>query len=244
MLAKPVVLRGTVEGKFAHGDILDTCEQPLLAVATAGNVTLTGQQMAAGDLVLSGSAAALALTMPTADQLVKALAGNMNTIAPPGNVLYGPTQSVQLQWPANINPLDYASSFRRTFINNNTVAGVVTITAPATSGVTISGTATIAIATWREYKVRIINATPAAVIVATTTNASKVLSNISPDVLANVTPGMSAYGTGIGASAIVTAVDFNANTITVDVNSTATADNIAVTFTPTVIYENIRGGSV
>jgi len=246
MLARPLVMMGAVKQALNPGDILDASENPLLSVTVAGAVSLTGQQCVNGDVVITGGTAHT-VSFPTADQLVKALIGSINKMSPPDNQLYGslPSQSVQLQWPANGNPLQAGASFRRIFRNEN--SGTTTFAAQASSGVTGLGTLTIATALWIEFLVRILNSSPLVVLVVSTSNAggaaNKKLTNVNKDLIANVTVGMSVYGTGIGASAKVTAVDLDAGIIYVDVDSTATADNIAVTFTPTVTFQRVRSGT-
>lgn len=243
MLSRPLIMMGAIEMAINPGDILDLCESPLYSLTVAGAVAMIGKDAIQGDVNINGGAAHT-VTLPTADSLVKAVAGSMNKISPPDNALYGTlaNQSVQLQWPANVMPLNPGASFRRMFQNNN--SGTTTFAAPATSGVTISGTATIATVLWIEFLIRILASAPTVIIPVTTTNTTLTLTNVDQNLINNVVPGMSVYGTGIGAAAVVTAVNYDTRTISVSVASTATADNIAVTFTPTVIWQRLRSGTV
>lgn len=244
MLVKPLAMYGAVKEALALGDIMDTREVlPQTNTSAAATVTLTGLQFVAGELILAGATAQQVL-LPTADQLVKAVAGSLNTVAPPGNQLYGtlPQQSVTLQWPANALPLDPGATWRRIVINTNT--GTVTLGAQSNSGVTLTGTATAATLKNIEFLIKILNSAPAITLVVSTSNAggaaNKKLTNVDRNLIANISAGMSVYGTGIGASAVVTGVDLDLGIIYVDVDSTATADNIAVSFTPTVIFRRLR----
>lgn len=244
MLARPLMMMGAVKEPMNPGDILDLSEPALYAFAAAADITLVGKDVIQGEVDISGGAA-VTITLPTADQLVKAIAGSMNKQSPPDNALYGNLASQAagpFQWPANVSPINPGSSFRRVFRNGN--SGTTTFAAPATAGVTISGTATVLTVLWVEFLIRFLASAPTVLLSATTTNANKVLTNVDQNLINNVVPGMSVYGTGIGASAKVTAVNYDARTITVDVNSSATADNIGVTFTPTVVWQRLRSGTV
>lgn len=240
MLAQPLYDVGGIKQKLNPGDIINTMEKTIAIVDAAAH-TYPGGEITQGEIIRSG-AAAVTDVLPTADQLVKALSGSLYTGPTSASFNSAINTTFVGEFPAGLQPIPIGSSFRRTIINNNT--DTLTLDVPANAGITISGTATIATVNWREYIIRILNSTPATLLQATTTNASKVLSNINLNLIKSLTPGMSVYGTGIGASAKITAVNPNAGTVTVDVNSTATADNIAVTFTPTVVVQTLRGGTI
>ena len=55
---------------------------------------------------------------------------------------------------------------------------------------------------------------------------------------------MSVYGAGIAAATKVAAVNRDTGTITLDTATTATANNVGVTFTPTVTVRGLRSGTV
>jgi hypothetical protein len=230
---------GAIEAPMYPGDLINTFELEPSSINNAAGVTYTSAQIVNQDLDRSG-AVAVSDTLPTADQIVKALIGSINLISPPANALYGtlPTQTVQLAWPANLNPLMPGSTFRRIIRSANT--GVLTIAVQANSGVSLLGTTTIAATSWREYLFKILNSSPLVVIPLSTTNANQNLTNVDPTLILNITVGMSVFGTGIGASAVVDAVQRDTGVIHVSVASTATADNVAVTFTPTVTVRGLR----
>lgn len=246
MLGKATLNIGSLDVPQMVGDIQDTCEQPPLVVdETAGGVTLTGAQLAQSRITeLSGNAGAVATTLPTAAQIVAAIQAALNKIVPPANSPYDTAHdpAPDMQWPANLGVIGNSATFRHVFRNLNG-AGNNTITTQASSGVTVNGTATLPTTTWREYLVTILNSAPTVAIGLTTTNASKVLSNVDKNLIKQVQVGMSVFGVGIGAAAIVDAVNYDQGTVHVTVNSTATADNIGVTFTPTVTFTNLRSGT-
>lgn len=240
MLVSPLYNVGSMEQNLSLGDFINTAEDTY-AIANAAGVTLIGGDLVRGDILRSG-AAGVSDALPTADDLIKALIGSINKISPPDNAPLIPTQVVQLAWPANLIPVFPGSSFRRTIINNNT--GTLTLTVPANSGISLLGTTTIITVNWREYLIRILNSSPITIISVTTTNTTLTLTNVDLTLINNITPGMSVFGTGIGAAAVVTAVNRDTGIISVSVASTATANNIAVTFTPTVTVRGLRSGTV
>jgi hypothetical protein len=114
-------------------------------------------------------------------------------------------------------------------------------TIAAGTGITLAGTTSVAASSTREYLLTLLSEPKRTrVCVASTTNANAVLTNMSQDDMKNLGVGMLATGTGIGASAAVLAINLTAGTVTLSVNSTATADNIAVTFTPNFEMRGIR----
>src|SRR6266404_8730446 len=95
-----------VEKPQMPGDMLDTCDPtgPFVVDETAGGVTLTQAQFAQSwpALEVSGNAGAVATTLPTADQIVAALKGNVNVIVPPTVSAYDSGHEVAppMQWPS------------------------------------------------------------------------------------------------------------------------------------------------
>lgn len=255
MLVKPQVIG---EAGFAGervmvpGDILASQDgnagAPFVVDETAGGVTLTQAQFAQSvspALEVSGNAGAVATTLPTADQIIAAIKGNVNVINPPAPSPYdtGHDAAPPLQWPSNLGIFGFNDTFRW-LVRNLNGAGNNTITAQASSGVTVAGTATLATNTWREYIVRIISSAPTVVIGCSTTNANKVLTTTDLETVKKVQVGQSVFGTNIGAAAKVTAVDYNTGNIAVDTNSTGTGGPFGITFTPTVVFTNLRAGTV
>jgi hypothetical protein len=250
MIVKATVLgeQGfAVEKAQMPGDIIDSCDPtgPFVVDETAGGVTLSQAQFAQSfpALEVSGNAGAVATTLPSADQIIAAIRGNYNQIVPPTVSPYdgGHEIAPPMQWPSNLGVVPPQTTFR--WIIRNLNAGTNTLTAPASVGVSISGTATIATVKWREYIVRVLCGAPTTVIGCTTTNANKVLGTTDTETVKKIQIGMSVFGTGIGAAAVVTAVDYNTGNISVSVNSTATsAVPVAITFTPTVTFTNLRAG--
>lgn len=243
MLIAPTYQLGPITMNFMAGDILNTNEATF-GVVNAGANTYVGGDLVRGDIRRSGNAGAAADVFPTSDDLVKSLAGSLNGISPPSNALYGTLaqQTVQLAWPANLMPFIPGSSFRRTIINTN--GGTITHSIQASTGASLSGTTTILTNVWREFLIRILNSSPATTVSFTTTNATLTLTNGDPLLVNNITTGMSVYGTNIGAAAVVTGVNRDTGTVSVSVASTGTANNIGVSFTPTVVFEGLRSGPI
>lgn len=96
------------------------------------------------------------------------------------------------------------------------------------------GTLNCAASSTKLYSMTVLSNRPTVIGVVSTTNTTVFLTNVPKSVIQQVMPGMGVTGTGIGAAALVLGVSEDAQTITVSVASTATADNIAVTFFPRV----------
>lgn len=97
---------------------LQSLVMPLIvpvSIATAGNVTLTAAQLLGGLIIRDGNGGARSDNLPTAALLVDAIQGAM-----------------------------VGTSFQCEFRNSTGTAVAITLVAPAGSGATISGTATVA----------------------------------------------------------------------------------------------------
>jgi hypothetical protein len=239
MLVTPVINSPGIPGQMQvinPGDILNMKENVPVAVSGAANFTIANTDLAQADLAVSGGAG-VNMTWPTAQSILDALRGNINVLSPPSNALYGslPSQSVQTQWPANLQPFEPGTTFRRTVYNSNTG----TLTSVTNTGITLAGTTTVITVNWREFLLTIKNSSPTQITQATTTNASAVLSNVDSTVIQSLTNGMLATGTGLGAAPNrIVAINRDALTVTLSVVATASANNIAVTFTPEI---EVRG---
>jgi hypothetical protein len=242
MLLQPNANIQGIESPFNAGDIVSVW-QDLFTVNNAAGVTYVGNDLVKGDIDRTGPAGAFQDNLPFADDWIKALSGALTQLTPPNNALYGlePNKSVTLAFPFNLGFLPPFSCYRLVWRNGG--GGILTLAAQASSGVTISGTATLAATSWREYFIQILNSTPSAVIPVTTTNATKTISNVDPNLIQQITSGMSVFGAGVAASTKVAAVNRDTGVITVDTNLTATANNVAVTFTPTIVVKNRLGGA-
>jgi len=209
------------------GDILGTFELEPVAIANAAGVNVTAQQLCAQDIDRSG-AAAVTDTLDTADNIVKALIGALIRLSPPDNNLYGtlPSQKYSLLGLRILIQLHQVIVFAN-FRSAN--SGVLTIAVVANSGVSLLGVTTIAATSWREYLIKILNATPATLIGATTTNASAVLTLVDLNLILNLTIGMSVSGAGIQAGSTVVATNRDLGTVTLSLPATATASNVAIT---------------
>lgn len=151
---------------------------------------------------------------------------------------YGDTTPSADQLVAAYPELTRGDSF--TFLCSSGVAFANTVVAGA--GITLAGTSGVAASSVREYLVTLLSGgNRTRVAVGSTTNASAVISNLSATDIQNISVGMLATGTGVGAAPnAVLAVNLSNNTVTLAVVSSATADNIAVTFTPNFEFRGMR----
>lgn len=113
-------------------------------------------------------------------------------------------------------------------------ANAITLTVGA--GMTAVGTVNVAASNIREYLLTLTSGASRTRVcsgsISTVAALVKTISNLTAADLAAISVGMAVTGTGIGAAAKVTAVNQTAGTVLVSVDSTATADNVAITFTP------------
>lgn len=247
MLVTPIYKLGGIESPMYPGDFLNTNENPL-TIASDTAYTYSAAELVQGEIFRTLMTANRIDTLPTAEALINALKGSINLVSPPSNELYGtqPSRVVNLAWPSNLAPFQPGSSFRR--IITATTAFTLTMAVPATSGISLGAApydqTVIAASSWREFVFQILNSSPTTIIQASQVNATKPLTIAAQylDLVNNITPGMSVYGTNIAASTKVAGVNRDTGIITLDTNVTATLSNNPITFTPTVVVYGLRSG--
>lgn len=250
MLASPTYKIGGLEIPMYPGDIYNTVEQPI-TINNAVGYQYTGADLVKGEIFRTGVAGAGTDTFPTAGQLIDALRGSINLVSPPSNELYGtqPNRIVQLAWPANVAPFQPGSTFRR--IITETTAFAITMAVPANSGMTLAAApynvTAVAASSWREFIFQITNSSPTVTLGVGQVNTQFTLSvpnQPNLDMVNNITPGMSVYGTNIAANTLVTAVNRDTGIITLNLAVTATIALNPVTFTPSVTIYGLRSGTL
>lgn len=237
-LMRPIARDGAAqEREILPGDIIAGGESALAgAITTAGAGTWTGAAIATGIIARSGPGAGYTDTTDTAANIVAALGGS----APGPDVVPG-------------------TSFR--LLVTNTVAFALTFAAGA-GVVAGNGTLNIAASTWREYLVTVLSKCPLQVINSNTTNASAAVTFVLPQ---NVSAlplqgsngfaggaisdlvGATVTGTGIAANTTVIGVTMGQGGVigvTLSQNATATNNNVALTFQPTVKFDGLRSGTL
>lgn len=133
-------------------------------------------------------------------------------------------------------------SFEFSYING--VAQAMTFAVGAATDAT-AGTVNVAASLIRQYLVTLLAGGVGGVLPATTVNGSPIITVSDLRLLdpvvggAKFRVGQSVTGTGIGAAAVVRAINYTTGQITLSVNSTADGSNIAVTFAPRVEYRGL-----
>lgn len=257
MLTSALTRKGAVEIRMILGDIMNSLYRlPVTLTAPGGDATqiITAASLAAGDVFIKATTGAHDVTLPTAEEIINAVRGNLNKISPQGEQLYVTQPAVQTQWPAMLEPLMTPISFSRLLYNVN-AGGADTLVVQAASGVSLTdlfgvagGAVALATLTWNEIEIIINNATPTLIAAGATTAAAKTLTLANPALAASITPGMSAYlasDTGWdNAGTKVTKVDLDNGVITMLDAAANTASLVAVTLTPTVIIVPKRSGTI
>lgn len=232
MLMRPLSYSDmNVMRNFSLGDVMDTQEQ-FTALATAGSGTVTAAIIAGGSLKRTGPGGAFTDTFDTPNNILAALSGNGAQVSTSQVPAFNPSfQSVTFGslfvQPGQPMP---GASFRWLYLN--TVAFAMTAAATANSGLTLSTNVNVAASLVRQYLWQIINGTPQSLANCNTTNASAVLTGMTLAQTNLVTPGQSAFGTNLAASATVLSVQPGVG-VTLSGNSTGTGVS-AVTFTPSM----------
>lgn len=202
-----VLVAGLAQPQFAPAlDMLSSN-----ALAADSNQNLTVAQIMGGILYRSGLTIARTDTWPSADALIAAM----------DNPQVGDTWGLAIR-------VNEAFAINVT-LGTGLVAGIGT-------------TASIAASSTRHFRFTVLSNKRTTIKVCTTTNADPNLTKVPLADLKDVMPGMEVTGTGIGAAAIVLGVQEYTNAadgnrygrIVLSVNSTATADNIPVTFNPRI----------
>lgn len=223
--ARLSVFAGGMQRQVAIGDTI-LGGALVAAVTTAGAATLTAGAVTGGVIRRSGPAAGFTDTWPSADQICASLR-NFG-----GNADYMPGLGFNLRYI-------------------NTVAQANTMAVPANEGISLStavysSVVNCAASAYRDYFVELVSAPVAAIsVTGSTANGTKKLTLKSEASPGSIVPGMSVYGTGIGASAKVTHVIYGAagvKEVWVDVNSTADGSDIIIALKPTVVIHSIGSG--
>lgn len=135
-------------------------------------------------------------------------------------------------------------AWRVRYIN---VASSQTVTLVGGTGVTVSGTATIANNTWREFIFEFVSAKLSFIGMGNTTNGSPTVQMTFQDNHnyqgARIEVGMTVTGTGIQAGTTVIGITPEA-VITLSQNANATGTGTTLTFGPAVTVTNVGAGTV
>lgn len=132
-------------------------------------------------------------------------------------------------------PLNVGDSF--SLMIRNTVA--FAMTAAAGVGIVLGTNVDIPASNCREYLLTVLSTGTTQIYAATTTNASAVVSGLTPAQAATLMPGMGVTGTGIPASTSIIGVNSTTGTVTLSANATATAALVGLTFFPRIQVEGI-----
>lgn len=221
--------RGGVPRRAAPGDVLLQGEMITTINSTSG-VTLTANQLISGIINRTGTnAGAFNDTTPTAQSIIDALVANQILGSAVTNFTGNPGQLGAQQ----------GTTFRLNYINNGTTQ---TATIVGGTNVTVSGTATVANNTIREFLASIDNGTVQQVFQAATTNASTTVTGLILGQTNLITPGMAVSGTGIQAGTVVTAVNPGVG-VTLSLAATATG-TASLTFSPRITLTNLGSRSL
>jgi len=255
MLGSSLIRKGAIVTPASVGDVLNQLWGPIKKYVVAnGNVTVTAEDLAKGDIAAVSDTAAHLINLPKANDILIAMRGNLNKLTPQGSELY------HLNQPA-VEPLlaDYLESspeplftFLRRFYARN-AGGTMTLTEPTEGGIFMKdlegaagGFVALATNTVTEVIFRIINSTPTLLAVGDmqSPGALGVLTLENKEQAKKVTPGMAAYGSALtGNAGFVKEVDYNNGKITFDVDADETGLK-SITLTPVIHVTAIATGTI
>lgn len=139
-----------------------------------------------------------------------------------------------------VNPsLNQGDSFSLIF--RNTVA--FAMTAAAGVGIVLGTNVDIIASATREYVLTVLAAGSTTIVQSNTTNASAVVTGLTPTQAALITPGMGVTGSGVPALTTVIGVNSTTGVITLSANATATA-TAGLTFFPRIQVEGVYSASL
>jgi len=226
LVRNKVCVSGMSRAELA-GDIIGILPT-VSTLTTAGNGTITAAMVASEFILRTGPIGAYTDTLPTAEQIAALIRSYGN------NAEYVPGLGLPLRF-------------------YNSVAQAMTLAVPANEGISLStsvfGTTTgVAASKWRDYFLELGCApVPSVSNTGSTTNGTKKLVLDAEAAAGSIVPGMSVYGTGVGAAARVSNVVYGVSGIKevwVTVNSTADGSNIVFTHKPTIIVHSLGAGDI
>lgn len=231
---------GDVMRPFSLGDVQDT-QEGFTALATVGAGTILAALIAGGSLRRTGPVGGYTDTFDTANNIIAALSGNVASVSTQASSNFNPSFQTVTFGTTYIQPgqPQPGASFRWLYLNQ--VAQAMTAAAPANAGIILGANVNVAASLVREYLFQIQSGTPAILVNGNLTNASGVVTGLSLTQTNQITPGMSVYGTNVGASAKVQSVQSGVG-FTADVVATGTSLS-ALTLTPTITITGLRSST-
>lgn len=217
-ILRPVVYDGFAQRALAQGDVVGGGESiPATVVTTA--ITVTGAQLAAGN-ILRNPAAGATDTLDSAANIIAAISAGLGTTGLPNGLTW------RVRWIV-------------------TTAQTTTVQATANTGVTVTR-GSIAASSAKEFLFTIVNGTPAQTFQATTVNGSAVVSGLTSAQCALLSIGMivtNAVANLQGQTII--AINGTSGTVTLSGNANATNSTpVTVAFSPVVLLEGLQQGGI
>jgi len=241
MLARPTIMAGAVETLFNRGDIMNLMET-IVIDTTATALTYTGLHVASGILQRSGTDV-VSDTLPSAAALILAVQGQMNQLA--GNQLPGAALIPLIQaFPQWATMGLERNSTMRFIVRNLNAANVITLVAPASAGVVLSGSGALAAVSVVEWLVTFLSTAMPTAFIGDPVNASPNINNVAAVDLDRLDLGMSLYGAASGTAAVIAAIDYANNRVVASVNNTAGATAQNTPATPTTRWTRLRSSTV
>lgn len=217
-ILRPIVYDGFAQRQFSSGDVIGGGEI-IPATNPTTNITVTGAQLAAGN-ILRSPAGASADTLDTAANIVAAISSGLGTSGLPNGL------SWRVRWIC-------------------TTANAITVAAAANTGVIVNRGAILA-SSAKEFLCTIVNGTPAQTYQVLTTNASAVITGLTAAQTATLSVGMVVTNAVAGLQgATIVAVNVTLGTVTLSLAANATNSTpVTISFSPVVQLDGLQQGSI
>lgn len=220
---KMVVYDGGLQRQALPGDVMAQGEI-IAALATVGAGALTAALMLSGILNRTGPVAGYIDTTDTAANIIAAMVSNYAFQA---TALTGVSSGVA------VPP---GTSVRLRIINTVAFAN----TMAAGTGVTLVN-GTINASSVKDYLLQVTNGTPQQVFAANQVTATAIITGLNQFQTAQLSVGMLVTGTNIAGGSTVISIQPGVG-VTLSANTTATLNNNALTFSPTVTVTGLGQG--
>jgi hypothetical protein len=191
----------------------------ITTVNNAAGQTITGDQILSGIINRTGPTAAYTDTFDSAANIINAIL------------------ALGYRGTATLSPrgLDAGITFRVKFINSVAFAATIAAGLNVTLGANVNA---IAASSVKDLLITVTNGTLPANETGNTVTGSAIIRGMTQDETKDVTVGMVITGTGIPASTTVVSVQSGIG-VTMSANATATGNDIALNFSPTVRIDSL-----
>lgn len=258
MFVTPLAKKGIATAPISKGDIINVCYPP---VQSSGVVTLLdASKIAAGDVILIKAAEAPhEIKFPTAENLLKAIKGNLEKTSPEPTSNYLVAQAPKFDLVNETDKLQAGVSFTRVFFGDDQLPEGETIILSPNTGIFFteegldslaSGNITFITKEWKRLKIEVMNSSlPIALKGSTPAFTHQNGVQVDSSVIKYATVGMSVYTPddtifdSVEGEVKVIAVDHNNSIIYLSEDNVSDSSGFVFTLSPTINVTPLEGAA-